>query len=242
MGTLVWTELRTLSRNTTFLLITIALPVVFFLVMSEVFGGQDAGGFDMARYMMISMAAFAAMSVSIAVGTRVGQERLAGWNRQLRLTPLPGWAYVASKVVVALALVLPAVALVFLAGLAIKGVSLSGGQWLGLLVTVWLGSLPFGVIGLALGLAVKPDAAEGVGVAVYLPMAMLGGLWVPVEVLPPFMAAVAKALPSYWVAENARRQLADGLPGLAGPAVALGWFAVVGIAVAALYRRDAARI
>ncbi|RBQ14272.1 ABC transporter permease [Spongiactinospora rosea] len=242
MTMLVWAELRALARNVTFLLVTIGLPVVFFLVMSEVFGDMDIRGIDMSRYMMLSMAAFGAMSVSIAVGTRVGRERLAGWNRQLRLTPLPGWSYVVSKVIVALALVLPTTLLIFLAGLALKGVSLTAGQWLGATLAVWLGALPFGVIGLAIGLSVRPDSADGLGVAVYLPLAMLGGLWVPVEILPGFMATFAKVLPSYWLAENARQHLISGSPGLAGPLVVLTWFLALAAVVATLYRRDTSRL
>ncbi|WP_327589603.1 ABC transporter permease [Nonomuraea sp. NBC_00507] len=242
MITLVVTELKVLARSVTFLAITIGFPVVFFLVMSEVFGGLGPGGLDMPRYMMVSMAAFAAISVSIAVGTRVGQERLAGWNRQLRLTPLPGWGYVTAKVVVAMTMALPAIALVFLAGLVIKGVELPAGQWLALIAATWPGALPYGVIGLAIGLAVKPDEAGGAGVAVYLPMAMLGGLWIPVEALPAFMADLAKVLPSYWLAENARIQLSGAPFQPLGVAVMVAWLVVVGAAVIALHRRQAARI
>ncbi|MFI7699337.1 ABC transporter permease [Nonomuraea sp. NPDC049480] len=242
MISLVTAELKVLARSVTFLAITIGFPVVFFLVMSEVFGGLGTGGLDMPRYMMVSMAAFAAISVSIAVGTRVGLERQAGWHRQLRLTPMPGWSYLVAKVVVAMAMALPAIILVFVAGLVIKGVELPAGQWVALVAAAWLGALPFGVIGLAIGLAVAPDAASGAGVAVYLPMAMLGGLWVPVEALPGFMAGLAKVLPSYWLAENARIQLTGTAIQPLGIAVAVTWLVAVGGVVISLYRRQAARI
>ncbi|GAT68541.1 ABC transporter permease [Planomonospora sp. ID91781] len=242
MGALIWTELKVLSRSIEFLVVTIAFPMVFFLVMSEVFGSDRAGGLDMDTYMMISMAAFGAMSVAFAVGPRVGLERQAGWNRQLRLTPLPGWGYVAVKISVAMILALPAVLLVFLAGLLIKGIELTAGQWLAVVLSCWISSLPFAVLGLLIGMAVKPDSAQPIGLAVYLPMAMLGGLWMPVDILPGFMASLAKALPSYWLAEITRDRLTGAAFDLLGAGVMAAWFLVALALVIGLYRRDAARV
>ena len=241
MARLILVELRMLARSTEFLIVAIAFPALFFLVMSEVFSDLDAGGLDMVTYMMISMAAFGAISGAISVGARVAQERQAGWNRQLRLTPLPPWSYVASKAVVGLLVVLPAVLLILLAGALVKGVDLPMERWGWVLVASWAGSLPFAVLGLLIGLALKPDAVPGVYIATFLTMAMFGGLWVPVEVLPGFMAAAAHALPSFWLATQARH-LAEGMAvEPIGVAVSAAWFLIAAGLVAVRYRRDATR-
>ncbi|WP_336209468.1 ABC transporter permease [Nonomuraea sp. LPB2021202275-12-8] len=242
MGALIVTELKLLSRSIEFLVIAILFPAVFFLIMSEVFGNLSAGSLDMVTYMMISMVAFGAISGAISVGQRVAPERQAGWNRQLRLTPLPGWSYVASKVVVSLVIVLPAVVLILAAGFLIKGVELSLTQWGLVLLAAWLGSLPFGVLGLLIGLAVKPDAVGAVYVAAFLMLALFGGLWVPVEILPGFMGAFAHALPSFWLAEQARNLATGGGLDLLGVLVSAAWFFIAGALVVMLYKRDAARV
>ena len=38
----------------------------------------------------------------------------------------------------------------------------------------------------------------------YLGLSILGGLWFPVEQFPPFLQDVAKATPSYWLADLGR--------------------------------------
>ncbi|GAA5040361.1 ABC-2 type transport system permease protein [Thermocatellispora tengchongensis] len=243
MGTLVYTELRLLTRSMEFLVLAVASPVVFFLVMSEVFGGLDTkGAVDMTTYIMISMAAFGAISGALAIGSRVALERQAGWHRQLRLTPLPGWSYVASKVAASMVIVLPALLLIFLAGLLVKGVDLTAEQWLRVLVASWVGALPFAVLGPLIGLSAKPDAVSALTVSAFLLMAMFGGLFMPVEVMPEVMATLAKALPSFWLAEHARNQVEGAPIDPLGPAVVAAWFAVTAALVVVLYRRDSQRV
>lgn len=241
MATLILVELKLLLRSVEFLVVAIAFPAVFFLVMSEVFGGLEAGTLDMATYMMVSMAAFGAISGTISVGARVAQERQAGWNRQLRLTPLPGWSYVANKVIISMVTVLPVIALILLAGLAVKGVELSAGRWTGVLLASWLGALPFGVLGVLIGLAIKPETVPAVYVTTFLMMAMFGGLWVPVEVLPDAMAAAAHVLPSYWLATQARHLATGTSIEPVGILVCAAWFLAAATLVVVFYRRDNVR-
>lgn len=238
MFTLIRTEISLLARSAEFLVIAIGFPAVFFLVMSEVFGRLQAGTLDMVTYIMISMAAFGAISAAVNVGARVAQERQAGWTRQLRLTPLPSWSYVAGKVVVASLVVLPAIGLILLTGWLVKGVDLPAGRWGLILLAGWLGSLPFGVLGLLIGLTVKPDAVSAVAVTTFLMMAMFGGLWVPVEVLPGVMAAAAQALPSFWLAGQGRRLAAGDGADPVGVAVSAAWFLAAAWLVVVAFRRD----
>ncbi|MFI6815159.1 ABC transporter permease [Nonomuraea sp. NPDC050328] len=241
MGTLIGTEVKLLLRSGEFLVVAVLFPAVFFLVMSEVFGTMPPAGFDMSTYMMISMAAFGAVCGAVNVGQRVAQEKQAGWNRQLRLTPLPGWSYVLSKVVAAMVVVLPCVALILLVGFLVKGVTLEPWHWLVIVLATWVGSIPFALLGLLIGLAAKPEAVAPLSVMAFLLLSMLGGLWMPVEILPSVMAALARALPSYWMAESARELVAGRPLDLAGMAVVAVWLVVCGLVVGRLYRRDAAR-
>ncbi|MDN5855695.1 MAG: ABC transporter permease, partial [Actinomycetia bacterium] len=182
MGTLIRLEIRRVLRDPGFVIFAVLLPVALFLVFSNVFGGLAAGGVDTTTYLMISMAAYGGLTVALNVTGLVAHERRSGWNRQLRLTRLPGWGFVVSKAAVSMAVALPALALVLLAGWA-TGAD-PGGRWLPLLLVVWAGVLPFVAIGLLIGLLVSPEAQTGVSTAVGLGLAVLGGLFVPVEVLP----------------------------------------------------------
>lgn len=239
MRALLVSEVRRIFRSPRFLIFTVGLPLVYFLVFSGIYAPD--GGMAVV-VLMVMMAAFGAISASISVGGRVAAERHVGWNRQLRLTPLPGWGYIAVKATAAMVVVLPALLLVFGAAALVKGVELDAGTWIAVLLTAWLGVLPFAAIGLLIGMAATPDSAQGMSTVAMLLFSLLGGVLIPAQVLPAAMVAVAQYLPSYWiVAETMGQAFGAGLDGR-GVLVMLAWLVVVGALVAMRYRHDALRV
>ena len=59
--------------------------------------------------------------------------------------------------------------------------------------------------GLWVGTLVGGNAAPVLLNALYLPMAFLSGLWLPLKMLPPVFAALAPAWPSYHLSQVALR-------------------------------------
>ena len=86
------------------------------------------------------------------------------------------------------------------------------GTWLALVAVLWAGSAVFVALGLLLGLALEQKAAGGAMGIVGTVLALLGGLWVPAELFPGGLQAVAHALPSYWYAEIGRDVAAGEAP------------------------------
>ena len=234
---------RLAYRNVRFLVLTVALPLLLFLLYSNIYQGQDAGGgLSVVAYLMVSMASFGCIGAAINTGARVAIERQTGWNRQLRLTALPARSYLIAKAVVSMLVTLPALVLVFLAGATIGNVSLSAGQWFGTGLAIWLGLIPFAVLGLVIGFAGTVDTVQPISMITYLGLSILGGLWFPVEAFPVFLQDVAKVTPSYWLADLGRSVLAgDGVPMMAVLVLA-AW--TVGLAVlgAVAYRRSGRKI
>jgi ABC-2 type transport system permease protein len=74
-------------------------------------------------------------------------------------------------------------------------------------------------------------------------LAILGGLWVPLSIMPSWMRIVAQFLPSYCL--NRIGQMGAGATGATGviePALVLaGWTVVLAAVIVWRYRRDAAR-
>src|ERR1700712_5185203 len=135
---------RIAYRNLRFLVLTVALPLLLFVLYANVYQGQDAGGgLSVVAYLMVSMASFGCIGAAINTGARIAIERQTGWNRQLRLTALPARSYLIAKAVVSMLVTLPALILVFLAGATIGGVELSVGQGLGTGPSVWRGGSLF---------------------------------------------------------------------------------------------------
>lgn len=243
MSVLLISEVKRILRSPRFLIFTVGFPVVYFLIFSGLYGAGNApDGTATMVYLMVSMAAFGAISASISTGGRVAVERAAGWNRQLRLTPLPGWAYLLVKAVVAMLVALPALVLVFAVAGLVSHVDLSLLSWLRVFGTAWLGVLPFAAIGLLVGMAATADSAQAMSTVTMLVFALLGGLFVPAFLLPPFLATLAHLLPSYWLADIARGQAVGAAVPAQGVLVLAGWLLAAGAVVVLRYRRDALRV
>ena len=56
-------------------------------------------------------------------------------------------------------------------------------------------------LGILVGTIADGDGAQGLTMALYLVLAALGGLWMPVQILPSALQTVAKTLPSYHLAQ-----------------------------------------
>ncbi len=234
---------RLTFRNLRFLVLTVALPLLLFVLYANVYRGQDAGdGLTVVSYLMVSMASFGCIGAAINTGARIAVERQVGWNRQLRLTALPSSSYLVAKAVVSMLVTLPALLLVFLAGATVGDVHLTAGQWLGTGLAVWLGLIPFAVLGLVIGFAGTVDTVQPISMITYLGLSILGGLWFPVEAFPTFLQDVAKVTPSYWLAELGRNVLAgDGVP-LNSVLVLAAWTLVLAAVGVWSYRRSGAKV
>ena len=202
MSPLLAFQLRRVGRNRQFLFFTVALPALFTVFFTQIFGARSGGaGYqEQAAATMVSMMAYGAVGAALGATIRLSFDRASGWLRQLRVTPVPTSSMVAVDVVVGMLLTLPSLVVVALVGRLINGVQLSLITWIALVAVLWAGSAVFVTLGLLLGLALEEKAAGGAIGSVGVVLAALGGLWVPVELFPEALAAFARTLPSYWYA------------------------------------------
>lgn len=73
-------------------------------------------------------------------------------------------------------------------------------------------------------------------------LAMLGGLWFPMEFMPHWMSLITKATPTYWMAELGKGAVMAHEPVTTSVLVLAVWAAGLGVLVAMRYRRDSARV
>jgi ABC-2 type transport system permease protein len=234
---------RSTFRNGRYVVFTLALPLVLYLMFNSLYGNDTTDtGINVAAYLMVSMAAYGAMGATITAGARIAIERQVGWNRQLRLTALSPQGYMVAKAAVAMLVAIPAIVLVFAAGAVVGHAQMSTGQWFESGIALWLGLIPYSVLGMIIGFVASIDAAQPLTMIVYLGLSILGGLWFPVEQFPTFMQHVAKALPSYWTAEIARAPLTHSAIPLTGVLVLAAWTIGLTVVGMAAYRRSGARV
>jgi ABC-2 type transport system permease protein len=188
---------------------------------------------------MVNMGMFGAMGAVLGIGARIAVERDAGWNRQLRLTPLPALGYVVGKVATGMLIALPALLLVAAAGALTGHVHLSALQWAEVIGLGWVAVLPLAVVGVGIGYLARGDSAQAVNGGLIMLMSMFGGLWFPIDdSSPQWLQAVAHVMPTYWITSITRAPVSHQWPALGGWLVLGAWAVVAARIAAARYDAD----
>lgn len=198
-------EFLRLLRTPSFSLPTLLFPALFYLLFGVLLGARQ-GGDVAARYFLATYGVFGVMGVALfGFGVSVALDRERGLLALKRALPMPPAAYLLAKT--AMAMIFAAVVSVLLALIAagLAGVSLSPWQWATLWLVNVLGVLPFAALGLWLGCLVGGEGAPAVINLVYLPMAFLSGLWLPLSMLPAVLSQLAQLWPAYHLAQIALR-------------------------------------
>lgn len=183
----------------------VALPAFFFFVFG--LGDDEAlGSANVAMYVMISMAAYGAVTATTTVAGGAATEQTMGWGRQVALTPLSSLSFVAIKTAVAMTVAAVPIALIYVIG-AVTGSSGNTFDWVASAAIVWLGSALFAIYGLAVCLIFKGENAAGIASGLVVIMSFLGNLFVPMDGL---ILTIGKFTPLYGYAGLARYPISEG--------------------------------
>ncbi|HHG8315514.1 TPA: ABC transporter permease, partial [Streptococcus pneumoniae] len=115
-----------------------------------------------------------------------------------------------SKITSMLVDYLVSILVVFSVGHFVRGVEMPLGSWVGAAILLILGSIAFVALGLTLTLLPTSQLMSVVGNLLYLGLAVLGGLWMPISLFPDWMQAVGKCLPTYQLMELLKTFLNKG--------------------------------
>jgi ABC-2 type transport system permease protein len=228
-------------RQPTQIVFAIGFPVIFYTVFGLIFGGGGSGGGGYALYYIATYGAFCTISAALyGFGVGVATERGQGWMLLKRASPMPFSAYLIAKLAVSLLSAAVVVVLLTASGVILLGVRVSPVVWSEVAMILVLGVTPFCALGLAIGYWVGPNAAVAVVNLVNMPMAIVSGLWMPLDVLPSFVRTVARFLPAYHLSQLALWPIGQNQTGsLVGHVLVLVGFTMISLALAyAGYRRD----
>ncbi|HEY3535336.1 MAG TPA: ABC transporter permease [Pedococcus sp.] len=242
-ATLLGMELRRMTRNRRTVIFSLVMPVAFYFMFGtgQKYSQQSAGHGNVAAFIMLSMALYGAMLSTTGGGAMVAVERALGWSRQLRLTPLSAPAYIAVKVVVAMALGGLSVLVVYVAG-ALSGAHMDTHLWVETALIAWVGSLVFAAFGVFMGYLLPSENVMqfiGPGLALF---AFLGGLFVPLDQMGHTFATIAKLTPMYGLSELVHTPLTGGSPGWAAYVNVAVWLTIFAGGAVWRFRRDTARV
>jgi ABC-2 type transport system permease protein len=233
-------EIRRTLRDPGYVITSVAMPLAMYLLFTNL-GAADtaADKADYARYSMIGMATYGALHAALGIGPGVADDKGRGWLRQLRVTPMSPLQVVFGRALTASVTVLPALVTVLAAGALVDGVRLDGWQWPAVGVLLWLGTVPFTLLGLGNGYGLTPQTTGVVSMASMMTLSVVGGLWFPVSLFPGWLAAISRWTPTRRFGDLGWRVLAHRAPGVGTVTVLAGWLLIfAGYAVFA-YRRGA---
>jgi ABC-2 type transport system permease protein len=208
-------EIRRLWRNPRAVIITVIVPVIFFFAfgLNRTNTTGDYGHGNYAAWVLVSLALYGAIFSTTYTGAGVSVERAQGWSRQLRLTPLSPAGYIGMKVATALVLGL-----------------------------VWIGSLLFAAFGLFIGFLVPADAVPQLLGLIMSLFAFVGGLFIPISLLPQTIQDIAKWSPEYGLNQLVHAPLLGSGVDWTWVVNVIAWLAIFVVGAVWRFSKDTARV
>jgi len=195
-------EFLRLLRSPSFAVPTIIFPPMFYTLFAVLLNHK--GGPQVATHMLATYGVFGVMAPGLfGFGVAIAMDRERGFLALKRAQPVPAGAVLLSRMAMAMVFAAVISLLLMLIGTTVAGVSLSATQAAALVLVDVLGVLPFCAIGLYIGSIAGGQGAPAVINMLYLPMAFLAGLWMPLSMLPAIIGTLAPLWPAYHLAQIA---------------------------------------
>lgn len=193
-------ELRSLLRQPITLILSVAFPLVFFLIISALVGNQvvDARqGIRLAQFLAPAFASFGVVMATFSfLAYGLAEARATGVLKRQNGTPLPAWALLGGRMGAALLLGLIAVALVVGAGVALYDVQIIWRTFGAVLVTLVISSLAFSALGLAIAtLASTPQFTMALTNGIVIPLSFISDIFMIGGSLPDWLSKIGWFFP-----------------------------------------------
>jgi ABC-2 type transport system permease protein len=229
-------EVRRTLRDTGFVIMGIGMPVLMYLLFTNIGDGADRAWKTAS---MVGMAAYGALGSALTTGTGIAEDKTTGWLRQLRVTPMPPRAVVAGRALTGSVVVLPAIVVVLAAGGLVNGVRLAVWEWAAVAALLWLGSLPFALLGLGNGYRLTAQTTGVANMACNIGLSVLGGLWFPASAFPHWLSTLSAYTPTNRYGQLAAAVSVGSAPSAGTVAILVGWLLVFGGYAVVAYRSAA---
>ena len=207
-GKLAWVQTKLYLREPMAVFFTLLFGPLLLLLFGIIFGNQPQDVLGGLGHLDVSVPSYTAAIIGIAALTIVPitavTRREKGVLRRFAATPLKPLVYFLTDILVPFLLTLSGVLLLFLLGILIYGVNFTG-SWLDMLGALCLSTLAFFSLGYALStLLPSVQVATVAGNVLIIPMNILSGALVPLEVMPDGIRDIARFLPLTYVVDLLR--------------------------------------
>lgn len=219
-------EFLRVLRTPAFSIPTLVFAPMFYLLFGVLLNRGNTGA---ASYLMATYSVFGVIGPGLfgfGVGLAIDRER--GLLTLKRVQPVPAMAPLLAKVAMAMIFAACIGAILLTLGVTLGGVRMTLSQSVLLLCVDVLGTMPFCALGLLIGAWVNGNAAPALVNLIYMPMALLSGLWLPLKMLPAVVEQIAPLWPAWHLGQLALKVVGQDSGHAAGMHVAalLGFTAI----------------
>jgi ABC-2 type transport system permease protein len=193
-----------------------AMPVIFILMFTYVFGGAIAlpGHGSYHEYLIGGMLGMGMASTAPGVAVALVTDMSTGLMDRFRSLPMSRWAVLLARSISELLTQLISTAIVVCVGLAIGWrVHSSAGDVVLALALTLLFAYAFTWVGILLGMVLRsPEAAQQLGFILFLPMTFISSAFVPTQGMPGWLQPAAEWNPMSALAAAARKLFGNPNP------------------------------
>ncbi|MFI5274043.1 MAG: ABC transporter permease [Ktedonobacterales bacterium] len=228
-------ELTMTLRRGESMLVTIILPVLFLVFFGQIIPIPSVAGKPI-NFLLPGIIAVAVISTAmVSLGIATAYERYYGVLKRLGASPLPRWGLLIAKMLAVLALEVVQIALLLALAALFYGWR-PVGPVLAAVPIVLLGTAAFAGLGMLMAGALRAEATLAGANGLYVVFLAIGGIFLPVDHLPPGIAQIAALLPPAALSDALRSAL-GGAPLHAGSVIVLiVWAVVLDVAAAVLFK------
>ena len=229
-----WAEILQLFRNWA-VLASVLLFSTFLAVIPFVSGQKP----DNSVQTLTIIAAFSLLIFGFErLGKQVAFERVEGWLKLLRVTPLPPSLYFAAKIIMTMIVLILSFSTIFVIGIFKFGVEQTLTQCVVLGSKLLLITLPFAILGIALGYVFSPKTVDSI-TALLIPVGILLSGLVPIKD-PKFFQDIVVTSPFFHYGQILK--FIAGIPDDGQLMLHLLWLAFYGVVAGLIaqfaYQRD----
>jgi ABC-2 type transport system permease protein len=188
-------------RTPAFAVPTLFFPIMFYVLFGILLGSMR-GNAGMSQYTFATYGVFGAMGPGLfGFGVSLAIEREQGLLTLKQALPQPPGAYLLARAFMAMVFVAIIAVMLTILAVVVAKVPLTFAQAAQLFAIDVLGALPFCAIGMFVGSLVSGQASPAIVNLIFLPMAFLSGLWLPLQFMPKILTDIAPLWPAYHLAQ-----------------------------------------
>lgn len=191
---------RIILRNKAFFLFDMLLPIVFYLLYTKILpsGVSQQQLQTWNKDYLISMMIYGCLLGSIiTTANTLLNDQTSNFKVFISLKPISKFQYYSSLIAIFVTLNLIASIAISITGKLINDITLPISSIIKIILTNTIGTIPLILIGIMISFAKRPELVNLLTNLIVFPLAIISGLWWPIEMMPKWLQAFGKLLPTY---------------------------------------------